>query len=302
MQAPSQTELIQQYGPRDSMEYDVVIVGGGPGGLATAIHIKQLAQKAGSEISVVVLEKGSEIGAHTLSGAVMDPQALAELFPDWQAMGAPLLTPVTEDRLLFLSQSSGITTPTWLLPESFKNHGNYIISLSDLTKWLGTQAESLGVEIFPGFAAAEILYSETGAVRGVATGNVGIDKEHQVTDQFALGMELHAKYTIFAEGARGHLGKQLIAKYHLDADSDPQSYAIGIKELWEIDPHMHEEGLVMHTAGWPLSNDTYGGSFMYHMGKNLVTVIGFHDLFRLVVQRMIADKHRVPTLLKVRDL
>ena len=272
MQAPSQTELIQQYGPRDSMEYDVVIVGGGPGGLATAIHIKQLAQKAGSEISVVVLEKGSEIGAHTLSGAVMDPQALAELFPDWQAMGAPLLTPVTEDRLLFLSQSSGITTPTWLLPESFKNHGNYIISLSDLTKWLGTQAESLGVEIFPGFAAAEILYSDTGAVRGVATGNVGIDKEHQVTDQFALGMELHAEYTIFAEGARGHLGKQLIAKYHLDADSDPQSYGIGIKELWEIDPHMHEEGLVMHTAGWPLSNDTYGGSFMYHMGKNLVTV------------------------------
>jgi electron-transferring-flavoprotein dehydrogenase len=254
------------------MDYDVVIVGGGPAGLSTAIHIKQLALQADREISVVVLEKGSEIGAHILSGAVMDPLAISELFPNWKALGAPLTTAVTEDRFMFLTHGGAIKTPQWLLPDSFKNHGNFIISLSDVTKWLGAQAENLGVEIFPGFSAAEVLFNDAGAVIGVATGNLGIDKEGHVTDQFQLGMELHAKYTIFAEGARGNLGKQLIAKYKLDAQSDPQSYGIGIKELWQIDPSVHEEGLVMHTAGWPLSSDTYGGSFLYHMANHQVAV------------------------------
>ena len=264
--------ILEQFGPREAMEYDVVIVGGGPAGLSCAIHIKQLAAQENRDISVVVLEKGSEIGAHTLSGAVMDPIAMNELFPNWKELGAPLLTPVTEDRFMFLTKSSGFKTPNWMLPDSFKNHGNYIISLSDVTKWLGVQAENLGVEIFPGFAASEVLFEDQNRVKGIATGNLGISKEGEVTDQFQLGMELHAKYTIFAEGARGHLGKQLITRYKLDASSDPQNYGIGIKELWEVDPSVHEEGLVMHTAGWPLSNDTYGGSFLYHMANHQVAV------------------------------
>jgi electron-transferring-flavoprotein dehydrogenase len=268
----TQAQILEQFGPRESMEYDVVIVGGGPGGLATAIRLKQKAAETGKDISVVVLEKGSEPGAHILSGAIMDPKALSELIPDWKEQGAPLTQPVTDDAYVFLSEKSGVRIPNMFLPPFADNHGNYIISLGAVTRWLAQQAENLGVEIFPGFAAAEVLYDETGAVKGVATGNMGIDKEGQPTDNFQLGMELHAKYTIFAEGARGHLGKQVIAKYKLDADSDPQSWGIGIKELWEIDPSRHTPGFVMHTAGWPMENDTYGGAFLYHLEDNKVAV------------------------------
>jgi electron-transferring-flavoprotein dehydrogenase len=253
--------------PRESMQYDVVIVGAGPAGLAAAIRAKQVAP----DVSVCVLEKGSEVGAHILSGAVMDPRALTELIPDWQAKGAPLNTPVTRDRFLFLGEKGHLETPAFLLPACFQNHGNYVVSLGNVCRWLGKQAEALGVEIFPGFAAAEVLYDGP-AVKGVATGDLGINRKGEKTGAYQPGMELHGKYTFFAEGCRGHLGKQLEEKHRLRDGADPQVYGIGLKELWEVQPEKHQPGLVMHTAGWPLDASTYGGSFLYHLENGQVAV------------------------------
>ncbi|MGE6331922.1 electron transfer flavoprotein-ubiquinone oxidoreductase [Stenotrophomonas sp. NPDC077659] len=258
--------------PREVMEFDVVIVGAGPAGLATAIRLRQRALEAGRELSVCVLEKGSEPGAHVLSGAVMDPRALTELFPDWAERGAPLKQKVTRDEFLFLSETGARSTPNALLPECFHNEGNYIISLGEVTRWLAQQAEALEVAIFPGFAAAEVLYGDNGEVIGVATGDMGIEKDGSIGPAFERGMALHAKYTIFGEGARGHLGRQLIARFKLDEGKDPQAYGIGIKELWQIDPAKHEPGLVVHAAGWPLDSDTYGGAFLYHADGGKVAI------------------------------
>lgn len=251
------------------MEYDVVIVGAGPSGLAAAIRLKQLATEYGHDISVCIVEKGSEVGAHILSGAVLEPRSLSELIPDWKDQGAPLKTAVTSDRLFYLTKTSKVRLPT---PAQMNNHGNYIISLGNLCRWLGEKAEGLGVEIYPGFAAAEVLYNDGGAVRGVATGDMGIGKDGQPTDNYQPGVELLAKHTMFAEGCRGSLTKTLFERFGLRDGVDPQTFAIGIKELWEVDPANHNEGLVVHTVGWPLDSRTYGGSFLYHLEDNQVAV------------------------------
>tara|TARA_Y100000588_G_scaffold93593_1_gene101298 strand:- start:870 stop:2510 length:1641 start_codon:yes stop_codon:yes gene_type:complete len=254
---------------RESMEYDVVIVGAGPSGLSTAIKLRQLCLENESDISVCVIEKGSEVGAHILSGAVLEPRALEELFPDWEGMGAPLNTPVTKDQFLFLTENHSFKLPT---PPQMNNHGNYIISLGNLCRWLAEQAETLGVEIYPGFAASEVLFNEDGSVKGVATGDMGRGRDGTETENFTPGIELHAKQTIFSEGSRGSLTKVLFDQFNLRSDADPQTYAIGIKELWEVEPHKHQKGLTLHSVGWPIDGSTYGGSFIYHLEGNQVSV------------------------------
>ncbi|MGF1608892.1 MAG: electron transfer flavoprotein-ubiquinone oxidoreductase [Kiloniellales bacterium] len=253
---------------REFMEYDVVIVGAGPAGLAAAIRLRQLSAESGHEVSVCVLEKGSEVGAHILSGAVFEPRALNELIPDWQDKGAPLNAPVSEERFLFLTEKGSISFPVWALPPQMHNHGNYVISLGNLCRWLGEQAESLGAEIYPGFAAAEVLTDDQGRVTGVATGDMGIGRDGQQKDSYQPGMELRARYTLFAEGCRGSLTKTLFERFDLRRDCDPQPFGIGLKELWQLDPAQHKQGLVIHTAGWPMDGKTYGGSFIYHLEDN----------------------------------
>ena len=255
---------------REVMEYDVVIVGGGPSGLATAIKLKQLQ----SDLNVCILEKGSEIGAHILSGNVFETRALDELIPNWKELNSPIKTKVIKEKFLFLSKTKSLSWPIWLLPKVQQNHKNYIISLANLCRWLAEQAEGLGVEIFPGFPASEVLYNEDGSVKGVATQDMGLDKEGNKKDGYEPGMELHAKVTVFAEGCRGHLGKQIIKKFELDKGKNTQQYGIGFKEIWEINDDKHQEGLVMHTVGWPLNNNTYGGSFMYH-AENKQVFLGY---------------------------
>jgi len=250
---------------RESMEYDVVIVGAGPAGLSAAIKLKQLAAEGGQEIAVCVLEKGSEVGAHIMSGAVMEPRAMDELFPDWKEMGAPLNTPVTSEKFLLLGKEKSVSVPIWMLPGQLHNDGNYIISLGNVCRWLGEQAEALGVEIYPGFAAAEVLYNDDGSVKGVATGDMGIGKDGQPKATHEQGLELHARYTLFGEGCRGSLTKGLMQKFDLNADNDPQTFGIGIKELWELPEDQHNEGQIVHTAGWPMDTKTWGGSFIYHL-------------------------------------
>jgi len=258
---------------RESMEFDVVIVGAGPAGLSTACRLMQQAQTAEKELTVCVVEKGSEVGAHILSGAVIESRALDELFHDWKEQGAPLNTPVTEDQIFMLKDEEKATqVPNMLVPKTMHNNGNYIVSLGNLCRWLAEQAEQLGVEIFPGFAAAEVLYHEDGSVKGVATGDMGLTESGEQKDSYMPGMELHAKYTVFSEGCRGHLGKELIDRFDLAADADAQHYGLGIKELWDIDPEKHKPGLVVHGSGWPLSDGASGGFFLYHTEGNQVVV------------------------------